>query len=454
MVIHTFRGHSFVSECRGLKTKAKEFFIHPYTIKFWSDCVSVDELSRGELLRLQSDRLAALMTHAIKHVPFYQRWALENGHSADSPPPIEEWPIINKNLIRESFDAFRSDLTKPKEMMAARTSGSSGEPFQLFVHKSASDYSYACFWRALRRRGLRPGDRRAYIWGRSFQFNSSASYVLRVRIKQAIRNWLNNVLAINAYQLGHDNVDLAIEQIERFQPVYLHGYASALYVIARKMLDSNKTFHGFKLRAVITESEKLYDFQKSAMREAFGCDILEHFGSVEFGNIAQPDMSGVKRIADDCFKLETMPSGELLVTSLFSRYFPLIRFKLGDTAILSDPLPDDPLPYSILVELTGRTVDLIPLAKGGFVHGVALAHIIDPHLSVVRKYQIRQAKIDHFSISLESDSTISQIIFNTIKKDLAALLGDSVNVEISQVDNILPDQSGKFRWVISDVDRN
>jgi phenylacetate-CoA ligase len=442
---------SFISECRGLKTKMKEFFVHPYTVKCWNDCVQVDEMSRCDLLRLQSDRLASLMTHAIRHVPFYQRWALDNGHSASSPPPLAEWPIITKSVIRENFAAFRSELTPPKRMVAARTSGSSGEPFRLLADRSAQDYSYACFWRALRRRGLRPGDPRAYIWGRSFQFNSSASSILRVRLKQAVRNWLNNVLAINAYQLGNENVEAAIRQIERFQPFYLHGYASALYVIARKMLDSNKTFEGFKLRAVITDSEKLYDFQKEAMREAFGCEILEHYGSVEFGNIAQPDKSGIKRIADDCFKLETTLSGELLVTNLFSQFFPLIRFRLGDTAILSEPLPDDPLPYSVLVELTGRTVDLIPLARGGFVHGVALAHIIDPHLSMVRKYQIRQSKIDHFIVHLESGSVVDDHVFETIKTDLLTLLGDVVTIDIAQVENIAPEPSGKFRWVVSDV---
>jgi phenylacetate-CoA ligase len=430
---------------------AKERIVHPLTFSYWKNCLSVDDMSRTELLQLQAERLRALMEYTINHVPYYRNWARERAFYAETPPPLEQWPIATKELLRSDINAFQSELTPAAEMRSAKTSGSSGEPFQFRVHRSWTDYSYACLWRSLRRHGLRPGDRRAYIWGRSYEFNASNATIRKVRLRQKIRNWFNNTLAINAYDLTNQNVDAAIESIERFRPVYLHGYVSALYTIARRMEQSNRKFCSFIPTAVITESEKLYDFQRATMATAFGCPILEHFGSVEFGNIAQPDTNGMLRIADDLYKIETLPTGELLVTNLLSQDFPMIRYRLGDLAVLAEPPPGNNLPYGVLCEITGRTVDLIPVCAGGYIHGVALAHVIDPHLRYVSKYQIHQTALDHFVVRLVGEQTMPHNIPTTIRHDLIKLVGPTAVIEVQQVDDIQPASSGKFRWVMSDV---
>ena len=281
---------SYAAFCRNLRISLKDRFIHPNTAGYWPHCLSVDSMDRAQLLELQENRLLKLMQHAICNVPFYRQWAQQEGHTSKNPPPLTAWPIATKDLFRADPGRFQSEAFAPKEMSLAKTSGSSGEPFQFRVHRSATDYSYACLWRALSRHGLRPGDRRVYVWGRSFLFNSTAAEIRRARLRQNIRNWLNNTLAINAYELTYRNVDRAITDIEQFRPVYLHGYASALYTIARRMIERNLSFKSTTLLAVITESEKLYDFQRETMRQAFGCKILEHYGSVELGNIAQPEL--------------------------------------------------------------------------------------------------------------------------------------------------------------------
>jgi phenylacetate-CoA ligase len=335
-------------------------------------------------------------------------------------------------------------------MITAKTSGSSGEPFRLRVHRSAADYSYACLWRALSRHGLRPGDRRVYVWGRSFLFNSGSAQIRKVRLRQLVRNWLNNTLVINAYELTNKNVDRAIEAIEQFRPVYLHGYVSALYTIARRMADTKRSWRGFEPLAVVTESEKLYDFQREAMRYAFGCQIHEHYGSVECGNIAQPDPEGHMRIAEDGFKIETLASGEVLVTNLLSHAYPLIRYRLGDIAEIAAP-PSDRLPYAVIAKITGRTVDLIPIKAGGYVHGVALAHVIDPHLAHVKKYQVHQLSLEHFTVKLVSDGEIPEFVSRQIATDMRLMIGADAHVDVERVEDIPAAASGKFRWVISEI---
>jgi phenylacetate-CoA ligase len=441
---------SYAGYCSNWRIRIKDRFVHPLTASYWAQCLATDRMRRTQLLELQQNRLRELMQHAMCHVPFYRTWSQRAGHAPENPPPLSVWPIATKELFRADLDAFQSDAFPIKEMITTKTSGSSGEPFRLRVHRSATDYSYACLWRALSRHGLRPGDRRVYVWGRSFLFNSNAAQIRKVQLRHKVRNWLNNTLVIDAYELTHQNVDQAIEAIEQFRSVYLHGYVSALYAIARRMVDTKRSWRSFAPRAVVTESEKLYDFQRETMRRAFGCPILEHYGSVECGNIAQPDPDGHMRIAEDMYKVETLANGEVLVTNLLSLAYPLIRYRLGDIAEIADP-PNDHLPYAVFTKIIGRTVDLIPVKTGGYVHGVALAHVIDPHLQFIKKYQVHQLSLDYFKVRLTSDGEIPQFVPQQIAADMRLMVGADAQVEVDRVDDIPPAASGKFRWVISDI---
>ena len=75
--------------------------------------------------------------------------AEQAGYSSNHPPPLSVWPIATKDLFRANPDAFQSEAFSRKEMSLQKTSGRSGELFQFRVHRSATDYSYACLWRAL-----------------------------------------------------------------------------------------------------------------------------------------------------------------------------------------------------------------------------------------------------------------------------------------------------------------
>ena len=423
---------------------------HPAAAAFWSQCIQVDKYSREELCKLQNKRLQDLVDHIVVHVPFYKKWAAESGFQPGDPVDLSSLPVVTKADYIADIDAFKSDAFDSSKLKPCKTSGSSGVPFRFLRDTESSDYTYCGLLRALQRFGLRPGDRRVYLWGRSFNFNSNPVAIMKQRARLAVRDWLNVTLGIGAYDLTFENAHHQIDRIERFDPIYMHGYVSAIYTLARTLLDEGKTLKAPRLKAVITESEKLYDFQKEAMEEAFGCPVLEHYGSVEFGNISQPDPDGNKRINEDLFVVERDEQGEAVITSLFSHAFPFLRYKLGDLIEFEDEIKPG-LPYKSFKSIVGRTVDMIPVAAGGSVHGVALAHLVDPHLDEVLKFQFHQTALDQFVLRIIPKTKLSDSVKATIRKDMAGLLGKDTKVEILEVDHINPAESGKFRWVISDI---
>jgi phenylacetate-CoA ligase len=429
--------------CANARIRLKDRVAHPYCAAIWPECVRVEGMSRDELAALQRQRLADLLSDVTAHVPFYRRWAGQR-------PELTDLPIMTKETIRQQPEAFLSDRFDAKTLVSSKTSGSSGEPFAFRQHRRALDYSYACLWRALGRHGLRPGQRRVYLWGRSHVFNPDERAVRRMSRRNRVRDWLNNTLMIDAYELSDGNVDQAIARIEAFAPVYLHGYVSALYTVARRMLAQGRTLAHLHLRAAVTESEKLYDFQREALGQALACPILENYGSVEMGNIAEMDVQGRLRPNEDLYVIETLAGGAAVLTHLMSHAHPFIRFKLGDLLEFAADVPG-PLPYRVINQVIGRTLDLFPRPDGGYVHGMAMAHVLDPHLRYIRRYQLRQEQIERFRIKLELAEPLPQEASRRITDDLRRLMGAPVAVEIEAVQEIAPAASGKFRWVISDV---
>lgn len=421
---------------------------HPHARDHWPGVIAADRLSRDELLELQAARLDDVVRHAAVHVPYYRCWAVESGYQPGDPVQLESLPVVTKADYANTED-FQSAAYPVRGMTTNKTSGSSGEPFRFRQHPIATDYSYCVLWRALHRFGLRPGHTRAFVWGRAYSFNNTGAGSLKARLMLAVRDWSNNSLSIDAYSLGPSNLAEAVRRIDAYRPVYLHGYVSALYSIARRILDDGDPL-SFTPRLVITESEALYPFQRATIEQAFRCPVIANYGSVELGKIAQPDPEGDVRINEDLFVVERLSTGEAAVTNLLSHAFPFIRYKLGDLIELHETTPPG-LPYACLKSVVGRTVDMIPLASGGHVHGVALAHTVDPHLDHVLKYQIHQTALDRFTVSLVPKSTLPARVAETIEKDLKGLVGARATVLVQTVEHIEPAPSGKFRWVISDL---
>lgn len=431
------------------RVRLKDRRHHPHARAHWPGVVAADAMSRDELLALQASRLEDLVRHAVAHVPFYRRWAAQSGYQPGDPVRLESLPVVTKADYADLED-FQSEAYSVSAMTTNKTSGSSGQPFRFRQHPAATDYSYCVLWRALHRFGLRPGHTRAFVWGRAYSFNTTGASRFKTRLKLRVRDWANDTLSIDAYSLGPDNVADAVRRIDAYQPVYLHGYVSALYTLARHILDQGRTL-SYTPRLVVTESEALFSFQRAALEQAFRCPVIANYGSVELGKIAQPDPDGHMRINEDLFIVERLPTGEAAITNLLSQAFPFIRYRIGDLIELEPGLPPG-LPYACLKSVVGRTVDMIPLASGGHIHGVALAHLIDPHLDHIAKYQIRQTALDHFSVTLvPRNDAVPPPVLDTIARDLRSLTGAATRIDFATAAHIAPGSTGKFRWVLSDL---
>src|SRR5699024_10623444 len=128
------------------------------------------------------------------------------------------------------------------------------------------------------------------------------------------------------------------EQIIQFKPDYIIGYSKALQMLAKANMDRKKEFNRLNLKAVIGAAEGFdKDDDRDFISEVFGCPVGLEYASMETKLLAHTHPEGNYRVLwrdnlVECVDENGQPSenGRILVTTLYPRAFPLVRYELGD----------------------------------------------------------------------------------------------------------------------------
>lgn len=425
----------------------KERFTHPNLMRGLRECVPLDGVSRSELLSTVDKKLTRLLLAAVRDVPYYRALA-EKGRIDRDNPKLEQFPIISKADIRGHEDEFISCKYGKGELGRTRTSGSTGEPFMFYRGKGEWDASYAALWRGLFRLGIRMGDKRAFVKG----VNDRPRLSLLMRLKRKLYEIVNRCIVIDAHflALSEQNVFSAIERIRRYRPVYLHGYVSSIDLLAATAEQHGISLCAIGVKMVVTESEKLYDFQRDRIGRVFNCKVMENYGCVEVGMIAQPDGDGNLCVNEDHVLLEVDADGSAVITNLDGFAFPFIRCKNGDCVTLREEKRSR-LPYAEIERVDGRKTDMIRLPQGGALQGFIVMHPLYKHGKYLKAYQVYQPDLTHLIIRISAWSEIPQSILSQIMKEMAGLVGPDVMISVEFRDEIPLSKRGKRLFICSDV---
>lgn len=437
---------NYFSLCSSKFFWLKESVQHPALNHCWEQAERIEKSSLVEIQQLQQEKIQKLLIHAVRTVPYYRDWFARKGCSLDGLS-ISDFPILTKADFRGRVESFISDTCSKRKLFFSRTSGSTGEPFGFYKTKASFDYTYATLWRGLARYEIHPGDKRVLIKG----IDEVPQQTYAKRICRAIYGKLNRCIVVDAHFLGvsEDHVLTEIQRVMKYGPVYFHGYASSIYLLAKTIEERQINLGDLKLKAIVTESEKCHDFQRKCMERVFRCRVIENYGCVEFGMIAQPAVDGTLCLNEDHVFVETTDSGEAVLTNLDEYGFPLIRFKNGD--LLSIGPPHNMLPYRTVIGLDGRVAEAIKLPGGGQLQGYIVMYPISKHMGWIKAYQIHQITMDLLVLRFVVDRPLPDEIRLQILREMQEIVGAAVNVEIEIVDSIPLSKSGKRTFVRTDI---
>jgi phenylacetate-CoA ligase len=398
--------------------------------------------SPESLERIQENKLWDMLSHARSTVPYYRK-ALQGleGRSSDSLETFSSLPILDKKTVRVQGSALLSNSFREKDLLHVKTSGSTGTPLDLYFDYKSCIYGNALRHHLLTECRFGPLDRLV---------NLTTDVMPSFFLGQLFR----------AIQLPFSDEGKAFEALGKLKPDVALSHPSFLLMLARLNQTSRAPL---SIRSIITISELLTNPAREEIKKSFSCDLRDFYGARECWGIAWECEKGSMHICSDSVILEILDpegnpvkegkEGDVVITPLWNPAMPLIRYRLGDRAVLGSRCPcGRTLP--VLKKLLGRDDDLVTLPSGKkrSLRSLNITRTFALHEGT-REFQIIQERADFFVIKYVpygeglSDKDKKQIT-GQIK---TGCLGELISVEFEEVSSIQNSATGKIRKFLSKV---
>lgn len=405
----------------------------------------------------QTEQLRAMLMQGAARVPYYQDIFREAGISeADlanfKPEDLARLPVLEKDTIRAQADRFVSTEVDPKKLHTYLTSGTTGTPLAVKFTSSVHQTTTAAYEARCRRwAGVNYQNSRAMIGGRMVVTKAETNPPFW-RYNMAERQ-----LYMSAFHISPANAPYYAGAINYYKPDYMVGYASGNFFLARMIVELGLKVH--RPKAVLTSSEKLTPEMRATIEQAYGCEVFDGYSGVEWCALASecehhrmhlsPDV-GIVELLDEAGR-PVLPGepGEIVATGLLNRVQPLIRYRTGDKAILSNEACPCGRQMPVLEELVGRLEDVV-IGRDG--REMVRFHGIFVGLPHIREGQVIQEALTDFRLRLVVTEEFNDEDRAAVTKRFADRLGP-IDLHFEIVDEIERTERGKFRAVISKVAR-
>ena len=406
---------------------------------------------REQLAAAQRTRLREFFVHIGGRVAYYRDLFGRLGVDprGDAMRTLAALPLLTKPLIRQHGERLIASDHGP--LTRYNTGGSSGEPLIFYMGRDRKSHDVAAKWRATRWWGVDIGDPELVVWGSPIELKSQD------RIKQ-LRDGLLRSHLLPAFEMSPANLDRYVETIRSVRPAMLFGYPSSLALIAKHASEGGVELGNIGIKVAFVTSERLYPDQRRTISTVFGCPVANGYGARDAGFIAHECPAGSLHISAEDIVVETVredgtatsygEAGEIVVTHMATADFPFVRYRTGDVGVLSDRVCDCGRTLPILAEVQGRTTDFVVARDGTIMHGLALIYTLRD-LPGVQKFRIVQQSLDLTEVQVVGDESFREEHVARIVDDFKARLGNDVRVSVQRVPDILPEASGKYRYVTS-----
>ena len=438
--------------------RAQEAVMHRPTFAVFGELERTQWLSHNAMRSYQTGRLNTLLQSALAHSPWHAARLCAAGlddavrAGAVTLDDLSRLPTMNKRDARDNADrlVWRG---APGGVFQYTTGGSSGEPLIFYFGRARQASDAAGRMRARRWWGVEPGEREAYLWGAPVELNKTD------RIK-TLRDRLVNQLVLNAFAMSPERMDDYLDALQAWQPKCLYGYASSIALLAAHAEARQRKPHMPKLRIVCTTGEPLYPHQRELIARVFGVSVANEFGSRDIGFTAHEAPGGKMLLMSESHIVEVLDAhgrpvapgeaGEAVITGLTSEAQPFIRYRTGDVLRLSTEQADGGLGLHVIDEVTGRQTDFVVAADGRVMHALAVIYVLRA-VPGIAQFKCIQHALDHMEVQIVPDADWRESARKAVVAGLQDRLGESLRVELTMLDEIPPEASGKHRYVVSHV---
>jgi len=381
----------------------------------------------------------------LKENPFYQTFIGETVISA-----WKDVPIMQKKDLQKPLNQRLSHGFTPKNTYVNKTSGSSGHPFIFAKDRMC----HALTWAEILNR---------FGWYH-IDFNSS----LQARFygipldqigykKERLKDQLSCRFRFPIFDLSDAKMEQFLKVFKTKKFAYINGYTSSIVLFAKFLKKRGVILTSVcpTLKHCIVTSEMLFDDDKKLMETTFGVPVINEYGASELDLIAFTNAKDEFIVNSETLFVEILDenneavpkghSGRIIITSLYNKAHPLIRYDIGDTGILA---VNSSFKKPILQQLIGRTNDIAILPSGKTVPGLTFYYVTKSVIEDdgnVKEFIIEQTKLNTFLILYVSERDLTQNEILTIRLALFKYLENDLILIFKRVDVLNRSNRGKLK---------
>ena len=419
--------------------------------------------SLEENFKIQKKLLYDVLKFSFSKIPYYKNLNIDFGSFKEDTifEDIKNIPFLTKKELREEYDNLYIINPKLKRIYPNTSGGSTGEPTKFMQDNYYGNWSAATKILYNEWAGRKIGEPLIKLWGSERDILGQTE-----NASHRLANWVRNLKLLNSFRMTQEEMEKYVVEINLYKPKMILAYVQSIYELAKFIQKNNLKV--YLPNSIMASAGILYHEYKKLIEEVFNCPVFNRYGTREVGDMAC-----------DCGKYEGLhlnifthyieiidksgktckpgEMGEVVVTTLRNCTMPLIRFKIGDMAILSNKQCSCGRGLPMIENLIGRVMDVFRTKEGGIVPGEYFIHFIGVVLNkgIIKKFQVIQEKEDYIIVKLVLDNKESFVKnkkdFEEITEKIKLVMGESTKVKYVLVDDILPTKSGKYRYTISNV---
>jgi phenylacetate-coenzyme A ligase PaaK-like adenylate-forming protein len=388
---------------------------------------------------------------AIADIPYYSG-LVNSGQAAPdirSFKDLQSLPVLTRQILQDRAAEFVRRSGPPDSY--SMTAGSTGNPIRFGMNQSCRDLMRIVKLSAWMQFGYTPSSRLFLIWGHSHLLGTGLKGKAN-HLKRKLSDALLGYERVDAYRLNRELCIKYAERLLRFRPLGIVGYASALQLFGHHTRHLRKQFRAMGVRFVLATAEPPPNPECIPfLEDLFGCPVVQEYGGAEFGQVAFKIGAAPFEVYPDLNYVECEPPliGELdarpaLVTTLYPRYFPLFRYRVGDAFVGVEQL--DHGHVRRFSGVAGRLNDIVNFDDGTSIHSVAIFHCIHQERSV---HSIQMVVADDgISILLAGDSDGDAKVESRVRERLIQVHPPLGLAQIKFVEDIVTNRAGKRRWFV------
>ena len=385
-------------------------------------------------------QLDYILNYTINNSSYYKKIKSNN---------LKDFPVNKKVDLNNHYNEIIIGDIKEKGLHWTCTSGSTGNPLKIPQDKNKRNRTKADLLFFNDKCGWHLGDK--YVFIRSW---------VKLYNMSKLRIFAQNFIRIDTNTFDDDSKEKLRKLLKSDKKIKcIISYSSAIIDFVNYLKKKNDNSSMYNINVIVTASDELTSQAKKDIKEMFGCKVINRISNEEHGllammfddddyftlNTASYYFEILKLNSDEAAEIGEL--GRLVVTDLYNKKFPLIRYDIGDLAIGLEKNSNGS--YNKLRSFEGRGTDAVLNSQGVPLTCVSIStHICT--ISGIEKYQLNVYK-NKIVVKIVISGNDKDTIIKQLKDNMKELFGTRIKIEIEIVENIDVEKNGKYK-VIKKID--